>query len=93
LEDNPVMGTITAKQLKQNTGEIIKRVKSGELLTLTFRGKPIAVIAPPKAEEIDAVGEIRPFDEPWKDIEKTLRNTKPQFKGWKEAVDWVRKRT
>ena len=30
------MGTITAKQLKQNAGEIIKRVKSGEHLTLTY---------------------------------------------------------
>jgi prevent-host-death family protein len=87
------MGTVTAKQLKQNTGEIIKRVKSGESLTLTYRGKTIAVIAPPNAEETAAVEEIRPFAEAWEDIEKTLGNTKPPFKGWKEAVDWVRNRT
>jgi prevent-host-death family protein len=87
------MGTVTAKQLKQNTGEIIKRVKSGEFLTLTYRGKPIAVIAAPKAEETAAAEEIRPFDEAWEDIEKALGKTKPQFKGWKEAVDWVRNRT
>jgi len=41
------MGIITAKQLKQKTGEIIKKVKSGERLTVTYRGKPVAIIAPP----------------------------------------------
>ncbi len=40
------MGTITAKQLKQKTGEVIKRIKSGERLTLTYRGKLLAVIEP-----------------------------------------------
>jgi prevent-host-death family protein len=87
------MGTITAKQLKQNTGEIIKRVKSGEHLTLTYRGKPIGVIAPPKAEKTTTMEEIRHFDEAWEDIEKTLGDTKPPFKGWKEAVAWARNRT
>ncbi|MGC1401989.1 MAG: type II toxin-antitoxin system prevent-host-death family antitoxin [Thermodesulfobacteriota bacterium] len=87
------MGTITAKQLKQNTGEIIKRVKSGERLTLTYRGKPVGVIAPSKDENSNTMEEIRPFDEAWEDIEKTLGKTKPPFKGWKEAVDWVRNRT
>jgi prevent-host-death family protein len=87
------MGTVTAKQLKQNTGEIIKRVRSGERLTVTYRGKPIAVIAPPKAEKTTTMDEIRSFDEAWEDIGKTLGKTKPPFKGWKEAVNWVRNRT
>ncbi|GAH88665.1 unnamed protein product [marine sediment metagenome] len=34
------MGVITAKKLKQRTGEIIKRVRAGERFTLTYRGKP-----------------------------------------------------
>jgi prevent-host-death family protein len=87
------MSTITTKQLKQNTGEIIKRVRSGERLTLTCRGKPVGVIPPSKAENSDPMEEIRLFDEAWEDIEKTLGKTKPPFKGWKEAVDWVRNRT
>jgi prevent-host-death family protein len=46
------MGTITAKQLKQKTGEIIKRIKSGERLTLTYRGKPLAVLEPATDRDI-----------------------------------------
>jgi len=86
------MGIITAKQLKQKTGEVIKKVRSGERLTITYRGKPVAVIAPPPAEETLALKELRPFDEAWSDIEETLRKTEPEFKGWREAVEWVRNR-
>lgn len=87
------MGTVTAKQLKQKTGEMIKRVKSGELLTITYRGKPVAVMAPAGNDQAPAPHEMKPFDEAWADIEKTLERTKPVFKGWKEATEWVRNRT
>lgn len=87
------MGTVTAKQLKQKTGEMIKRVKSGEHLTITYRGKPVAMMAPPRNDETQALRELRAFDEAWADIEKTLGKTKPKFKGWKEAVEWARSRT
>ena len=46
------MSIVTAKQLKQKTGEIIKRVRSGERLTVTYRGKAVAVIAPPEGKKI-----------------------------------------
>ena len=87
------MGTVTAKQLKQRTGEVIRRVKSGERLTVTFRGRPVAVIAPPTKEETENRKELRPFDEAWKDIERTLEGTEPEFAGWREATEWVRNRT
>ncbi len=87
------MGTVTAKQLKQKTGEIIKRVKSGERLTITYRGKPVAIMAPPTNDETEVLGKLRSFDEAWADIEKTLGKTKPGFKGWKEATEWARNRT
>lgn len=87
------MGTVTAKQLKQHTGEIIKRLKSGERLTITHRGKPVAIMAPPTNDETEVLRELRSFDEAWADIEKTLGKTKPAFKGWKEATEWVRNRT
>ena len=86
------MGIVTAKQLKQKTGEIIKRVKSGERLTITYRGKPIAIIAPPTNDETGVLKELRSFDEAWGDIEQTLGKTKPEFKGWREATRWVRNR-
>ena len=49
------MGIITAKQLKQKTGEVIKKVRSGERLTVTYRGKPVAVIVPSTQKEKKAL--------------------------------------
>ena len=87
------MGTVTAKQLKQKTGEMIRRVKAGERLTITYRGKPAAIMAPPAEEKIRALRELRSFDEAWADIEKTLEKADPRFSGWKEATEWARNRT
>ncbi|MDP3027979.1 MAG: hypothetical protein Q8O04_00470 [Deltaproteobacteria bacterium] len=53
----------------------------------------MATIAPPTVEEKKTFGELRPYDEAWKDIEETLQKTKPAFKGWREATAWVRSRT
>jgi prevent-host-death family protein len=86
------MGTVTAKQLKQRTGEIIKRLKSGERFTLTHRGKPVAVINPSLSEEKSFSPDLRSFDEAWEDIERALEQTKPPFKSWKEATRWARNR-
>ena len=87
------MGTVTAKQLKQKTGEMIKRVKAGESLTITYRGKPVAVMSPPTSDEAKVLRKLRSFEEAWADIEKTLGKTKPRFKGWKDATEWARNRT
>ena len=87
------MGTVSAKQLKQRTGEVIRRVKAGERLTVTYRGKPVAIISPPTTEETKTLEDLRSIEEAWADIEKTLRETKPGFKGWKEATAWSRNRT
>ncbi len=86
------MGFVTAKQLKQRTGEMIQRVKSGEKLTLTHWGKPVAMIVP-MAETVAVYADsLGPPDEAWKEIEKALEESEPEFKGWKEATDWVRDR-
>jgi len=87
------MSTVTAKQLKQRTGEVIRRVRSGERLTVTFRGNPVAVITPLEEEKAEALKELRPFDEAWRDIVQTLKKTKPRFKEWREVTGWMRKRT
>ena len=87
------MGTISAKHLKQKTGEVIRRVKSGERLTLTYRGKPIAIISPPETVEQEIVKNMRPFEDAWKDIEQSLEKTKPKFEGWQEATAWARNRS
>jgi hypothetical protein len=42
---------------------------------------------------MEALKELRSFDEAWRDIEQTLKKTKPGFKGWQEATEWMRNRT
>ncbi|CAN2041529.1 Antitoxin [Candidatus Magnetomoraceae bacterium gMMP-15] len=86
------MKIITARQLKLNTDEFIKNVKTGESFILTYQGKPIAVIS---SQELDQniMNEIRPFDEAWKNIENTLEKTEPKFEGWEEATAWISDRT
>ncbi len=86
------MGTITAKQLKQKTGDVIKRIKSGERLTLTYRGKPLAVIEPVTDNDIKKLNRVSDSVKAWERIESTLSSTKPEFKNWREATDWVRNR-
>ncbi len=86
------MGIITAKQLKQKTGEMIHRVKSGEKITLTHWGKPVAMIVPISETDGHAAEQLRPPEEAWKEIERTLEESEPEFKGWKEATTWVRDR-
>ena len=86
------MGTITAKQLKQKTGEVIKRIKSGERLTLTYRGKPLAIIEPATDKNINNLNRVSDSVKAWERIESTLNSTNPKFKNWREATDWVRNR-
>lgn len=40
------MRQVGARELKQHTGAVIARLRSGEHLLLTYHGTPIAVIAP-----------------------------------------------
>ena len=86
------MGTITAKQLKQKTGEVIKRIKSGERLTLTYRGKPLAVIEPATDKDKKKANRVRDSLKAWDRIESTLSSTNPEFQNWREATGWVRNR-
>jgi len=85
------MVTVTAKQLKQKTGEILRRVKTRERLTVTYRGRAVAVIVPQPADDTDRSEDLRPFDQAWGEIEASLEKTKPEFKNWREAMKWARK--
>jgi prevent-host-death family protein len=86
------MGTVTAKQLKQKTGDVIKRIKSGERLTLTYRGKPLAVIEPATEKDIKELNKVSDSVKAWERIESELSSTNPEFKNWREATGWVRNR-
>lgn len=43
-----VMGTVTAKLLKNRTGEVLRRVRQGETVTVTVRGVRVAQFVPVK---------------------------------------------
>ncbi|MBI1865303.1 MAG: type II toxin-antitoxin system prevent-host-death family antitoxin [Nitrospirae bacterium] len=86
------MKTMTAKDLKNHTGEVMRRVSRGEEVLVTLRGRPAAVILPFAAARGRAEGEARSFEEAWGDIEASLRRTGPAFKTWREAIGWSRKR-
>lgn len=40
------MGTVTAKELKNRTGEVLRRVGAGETVTVTVRGVRVAQFIP-----------------------------------------------
>ncbi len=85
------MGVVSAKELKQRTGEILRRVRAGESFILTYRGKAMARIEPTGIQRDRSAG-LRPYEEAWKDIEGTLKRTEPGFSEWRDAIRWVRGR-
>lgn len=85
------MRMMTAKHLKNNTGEAMRRVSKGEKVVVTLRGKPFALISPVTSESLEKLS-LRPIGEAWKDIEDTLKKTTAKFKNTKEAMTWTRRR-
>jgi prevent-host-death family protein len=85
------MKRVTARELKNKTGEIVRRAREGERFLVTVRGKPAAAILPAKYLE-KKKEKLRPAKEAWENIEETFKKSKPEFKTWQEAMAWVRKR-
>ncbi|MCX5811305.1 MAG: type II toxin-antitoxin system prevent-host-death family antitoxin [Proteobacteria bacterium] len=86
------MRTVTAKDLKNKTGDAIQAVSRGEKIVVTLRGKPVALISPINAEMIEQQS-LRDMDVAWDDIGRTLQASKPRFKNVEEAMGWTRKRS
>lgn len=85
------MKAMTARDLKNSTGEVVRSLKRGESILLTFRGKPLGRIAPLGAHERDLPA-VRPYDEAWAEIEEQLQRSRPRFATWQEAEDHGRGR-
>ena len=77
------MNSVSAKELKNRTGEILRQVGRGERVLITKRGKLCALISP---VEDDQPMDLRPFEEAWMDIEKSLRSTRPHHRTWQKAM-------
>jgi len=78
------MKPLTARELKNSTGEVVRTLRRGESILLTFRGKPLGTIEPirPDTENVASIG---PYEEAWAEIEAQLKRSKPHFASWKAA--------
>lgn len=85
------MKPMTARELKNSTGEVVRALRRGESILLTFRGKALGKIEPLRPED-EEVPSIRPYEEAWEEIEAQLKRSKPRFASWKEAEDESRGR-
>ena len=85
------MKSVSAKELKNRTGEVLKLVEGGEKVLITMRRKPFAVLSPVKEGERETAN-LRPYEEAWEDIQKTLQETEPEFGSVAEAMKWTRRR-
>ncbi len=64
------MAEVSAKELRSRLGEILKRVRAGERITVTLRGKLVAVLSPLLSEEAHVEDPFRPIAFGiWKDRE------------------------
>lgn len=80
--------TMTAKQLKNRTGDAFRAISRGDRVLLTLRGKSVAVITPIRDQGV----EVRPFEEAWVDIEEALRASAPHYPTLAAAMDASRRR-
>jgi prevent-host-death family protein len=83
---------VTAKDLKNRTGAILKLVRGGDHVTVTHRGRPVATIAPP--DDVAAAPQADPQTVAaiWADIELSLAATEPAHPTWQQAMDATRGR-
>lgn len=81
---------MTAKELKNRTGEALRAVEQGQRVLLTRRGRPVALMTPAglPSSQPDELS----YDEAWREIEAALRGTKPRDRSWKQAMDRSRRR-
>jgi antitoxin (DNA-binding transcriptional repressor) of toxin-antitoxin stability system len=85
------MKPMSARDLKNATGEVVRTLRRGESILLTFRGKPLGTIKPIGADDVDTAA-VAPFEEAWAQIEQQLKDSSPRFATWKEAEDHSRGR-
>jgi antitoxin (DNA-binding transcriptional repressor) of toxin-antitoxin stability system len=85
------MKRLTVRELKNSTAEVVRALRRGESMLLTFRGKPLGTIEPLRNETVDRPS-IPSYDEAWAEIETELERSKPRFASWKEAENESRGR-
>ena len=82
---------MTARDLKNATGEVVRTLRRGESILLTFRGKALGTITPIRTDE-QHPAVVAPYEEAWAEIEAQLQRSPPAFASWKDAEDHSRSR-
>lgn len=85
------MKPMTARELKNATGEVVRALRRGETIVLTFRGRALGTIAPLHANERHGPS-VPAYDEAWTRIEDELRRSTPRFASWRQAEEYSRGR-
>ena len=85
------MKPMTARDLKNSTGEVVRTLRRGESILLTFRGKAVGTIEPLRADAAQPPP-IPPYADAWAQIEAQLKRSTPRFASWKDAEDESRGR-
>ena len=85
------MKPMSARDLKNSTGEVIRTLRRGESILLTFRGKPLGTIEPLRPDR-RGVPAIQPYEDAWATIETELKRSSPHFASWKDAENHSRSR-
>jgi prevent-host-death family protein len=65
------MRTVTHREMRNNSGEILRAVAAGESVRVTNNGQIAAVISPPAGDplgELTARGQVRPARRPLVDL-------------------------
>jgi prevent-host-death family protein len=82
--------TLTAKELKNRTGDAFRALRRGDRVIVTRRGKPMALMMPlPESSDAD---ELSPYAQAWAEIEAALADSEPEFPSLSEAMARSRRR-
>lgn len=83
--------TMTAKDLKNRTGDAFRAVSRGDRVLLTRRGRPVAILMPVDDQESDRA--LPPFEQAWEEIEQALASSEAEFSSLEEAMSHSRGRS
>lgn len=72
------MDRVGVRELKQNASAVLRRVTAGEVLEVTDRGRPVALLVPIRQEgsvrdRLIAGGQLTPGSGRWEDLPPPIR--------------------
>jgi prevent-host-death family protein len=87
--------TVGIRELRQNLSAVLKRVKAGERLVVTERGRPVALLGPVPEDPLEraiAEGRIIPAEDPFFDVRTIKRIKLKDGMTTEKAIDYERGR-